>query len=45
MDLRHVGRSGKVTEAARGEDLTVDLLRFAAAAVMLVVAIALGLVR
>ncbi|MFL5679997.1 MAG: hypothetical protein ACJ77B_05290 [Chloroflexota bacterium] len=32
-------------EAAPREDLTADLLRFAAAAVTLVVAIALGLVR
>ena len=45
MDLRHVGRSGTVTDAGRGEDLTADLLRFAVAAVTLVVAIALGLVR
>jgi hypothetical protein len=45
MDLRHEGRSGNVTDAGPREDLTADLLRFAAAAVTLVVAIALGLVR
>lgn len=45
MGLRDVGRSGKATEAARGDDLTLDLLRFVAAAVTLVVAIALGLVH
>jgi hypothetical protein len=32
-------------DAATREDLTADLLRFAAAAVTLVVALALGLVR
>lgn len=45
MDSRDADRSGEETKAARGEDLTLDLLRFAAAAVTLVVAITLGLVH
>ncbi|HKG57184.1 MAG TPA: hypothetical protein VKA85_08045 [Candidatus Limnocylindrales bacterium] len=39
------GQPGEGQDTAAREDLTADLLRFAAAAVTLVVAIALGLVR
>lgn len=45
MHLPQTGHPGEVKEAGAGEDLTADLLRFAAAAVTLLVAIALGLVR